>query len=104
MHYLLFYELAPDYLERRKAFRAQHLTLAWQTHERGELVLGGILDQPVDRAVLFFQGDSPEVASRFAAIDPYVTNGLVVRWEVRPWITVAGVEAATPVKPEDVPP
>ena len=102
-HYLMFYELVPDYVERRKAFRAEHLTLAWKAHERGELVLGGILDEPVDRAVLFFEGDSPEVARRFAEVDPYVTNGLVVRWEVRPWITVAGVQAATPVRPDDVP-
>ncbi len=30
MHYLLFYETAPDYLERRSQFRTEHLTLAWQ--------------------------------------------------------------------------
>ena len=67
-HYLMFYELVPDYVERRKAFRADHLALAWRAHEAGELVLGGILDEPVDRAVLFFQGDSPDVARRFAEV------------------------------------
>ena len=35
MHYLLFYETAPDYLARRPQFRAAHLALAWQAHERG---------------------------------------------------------------------
>jgi len=102
-HYLLFYELVDNYVERRKPFRVEHLTMAWQSHDRGELVLGGILDEPVDRAVLFFQGDSPDVARRFAESDPYVLNGLVVRWEVRPWVTVAGTQAATVVRPEDVP-
>ena len=100
MHYLLFYEAAPDYLERRAEFRSEHLALAWQAHERGELILGGALADPVDGAVLLFQGDTPEAAERFAAADPYVRNGLVARWRVRPWSTVAGDEAASPVKPD----
>ena len=100
MHYLLFYEVAADYLERRAEFRSEHLKLAWQANARGELVLGGALDDPADGAVLLFEGDSPEVAERFAADDPYVKNGLVISWRVRPWITVAGASAATPVRPE----
>ena len=99
MHYLLFYETAPDYLARRSEFRSAHLALAWQAHERGELILGGALDDPADGAVLFFQGDSPAAAERFAAADPYVQNGLIARWRVRPWITVVGAGAATPVRP-----
>ena len=99
MHYFLCYETAPDYLERRAAFRDAHLTLAWQAHDRGELVLGGALGDPVDSALLLFQGDGPEVAERFAAADPYVLNGLVVRWRVRPWTTVVGAGAAAPVRP-----
>jgi uncharacterized protein len=99
MHYLLMYDVASDYLTRRAEFRDEHLTLAWQSQRRGELVLGGALADPVDGAVLLFRGDSPEVAERFAAADPYVRHGLVARWRVRPWITVAGAEAATPVHP-----
>jgi hypothetical protein len=49
--------------------------------------------------VLLFQGDSPEVAERFARADPYVINGLVKRWYVREWKTVAGTHSATPVRP-----
>lgn len=101
MHYFLFYDLAPDYLPRRAALRARHLALAWQAHERGELLLGGALDEPLDAAVLLFRGDSPEVAARFASEDPYVSEGLVTAWRVRPWITVVGDAAATPVHPED---
>ena len=100
MHYLLFYEVAADYLERRAEFRSEHLKLAWQAHDRGELILGGALDDPADGAVLLFEGDSPEVAERFAAVDPYVKNGLVIAWRVRPWTTVAGALAATPVRPK----
>lgn len=101
MHYLLFYEAAPGYLERRAQFRNEHLTLAWQAQARGELLLGGALADPVDGAVLLFQGDSPEVAARFAAADPYVRNGLVTRWTVRPWTTVVGEQASSPVRAGD---
>jgi uncharacterized protein YciI len=99
MHFLLMYDVGADYLVRRAQFREEHLELAWAAHARGELLLGGALADPVDGAVLLFRGDSPEVAERFAAADPYVRNGLVDRWRVRPWITVAGAEAATPIHP-----
>lgn len=99
MHFLLFYDLAPDYLERRPIFRGAHLALAWQAHARGELVLAGPLAEPADRAVLLFQGDSPAPAEAFALADPYVRNGLVKAWHVRPWTTVAGNDAATPIRP-----
>jgi uncharacterized protein YciI len=99
MHYLLSYEIAPDYLERRAAFRNAHLKHAWDAHARGELVLGGALGDPVESAVILFRGDTPAVAEAFARSDPYVTNGLVARWRVRPWTTVVGDGAAQPVRP-----
>ena len=99
MHFLLLYTLADDYLERRAEFRDEHLALAWAAHERGELILGGALTDPVDLAVLFFTGDAPAVAQRFAESDPYVKHGLIRKWEVRPWITVVGKDAASPVRP-----
>ena len=102
MHYLLFYEVAPDYLARRAEFRTEHLAMAWEAHARGELILGGALDEPVDGAVLLFEGDSAEVAERFAARDPYVRSGLVASWRVRPWSTVVGETAASPVRPDPV--
>ncbi len=99
MHYMLVYELAHDYLERRATLREEHLALGWAAHDRGELVLGGALGDPVDTAILLFQGDSPAAAERFAQSDPYVKHGLVVSWRVRPWTTVIGEGAANPVRP-----
>jgi uncharacterized protein len=99
MHYLLFYDLAPDYLERRPAFRSEHLALARQAHQRGELILAGALADPADGAVLLFRGASAEVATRFAEDDPYVRNGLVRSWRVREWTTVVGDDPAV-VLPE----
>jgi uncharacterized protein YciI len=100
MHYLMFYEYATDYLERRGEFRTEHLMLAWEAEARGELILGGALADPADGAVLLFQCSAPDVAERFAAADPYVKNGLVTCYRVRPWTTVVGQDADSPIKPE----
>ena len=89
-HFLLIYEVVDNYVTLRVPFRQQHLALAEQSAERGELVLGGALVDPVDRAILLFRGPSREVAESFAMKDPYVHNGLVHKWSVREWITVAG--------------
>jgi uncharacterized protein YciI len=94
MHYLLIYDLASDYLERRASFRAEHLKLAKEANERGELVLAGALADPADKAILMFQGESPAAAESFAKADPYVANGLVADWQVRAWTTVVGRDAA----------
>ncbi len=96
MHFLLFYDVVPDYAARRQEFREEHLSLANAAAERGELVLGGALDEPVDGAVLLFLGSSSEAAERFAKADPYVRNGLVTKWSVRKWKTVAGPLAEHP--------
>ena len=63
-HFILFYDVVPDYVERRGAFRAEHLEKAWASHDRGELVLGGALADPPDGAVLIFKADSPDVVRR----------------------------------------
>ena len=96
-HWLLIYDLAPDYLERRGAFRQRHLALAWAAVEGGALLLGGAVGDPVESALLLFT--DADAARAFAEADPYVANGLVARWHVQPWNTVVGAEAANPVRP-----
>ena len=103
MHYLLMYDLAPDYLARRGEFRDEHLALAWQAQERGEIVIAGALAEPSDMAVLLFECDSPEIPARFAKADPYVVHGLVTAYRVRQWNTVVGAQASTPLRPEVTP-
>jgi hypothetical protein len=96
-HFLLIYDLAPDYLERRPQFRDAHLDLGRAAVARGELVLAGALAEPADQAVLLFRGAHDSAARAFAAADPYVSNGLVAAWRVRPWTTVLGEDALTPL-------
>ena len=97
MHYILFYQYADDYLERRAAFRDEHLALAKAAIDRGEFFLGGAFANPADGAAIVFKGNSAAVAEQFALSDPYVRNGLVTSWEVREWTTVAGKDAETPL-------
>ena len=97
MHYLLMYDLVDDYVERRQRLRPAHLAHAKAFVERGELLLGGALADPVDTAVLLFRRESPAAATAFAAADPYVLAGLVKSWRVRPWSTVVGPAAELPL-------
>lgn len=92
MHTILFYDVVDDYVERRAAFRADHLELGWQSQARGELLMAGAFAEPVDGAMLVFRGDATDAAVAFAKADPYVRNGLVKAWRVRKWITVIGGE------------
>jgi hypothetical protein len=99
MHFLLFYEFGPNYIERRAPHRESHLRAAWAAQARGDLVLAGAYADPVDGAALLFQCDSPDVVERFVASDPYVVAGLVTSWRIRSWTTVVGNDANTTVRP-----
>jgi uncharacterized protein YciI len=92
-YFLLFYDVVDDYLERRAPLRGEHLGLARAAHDRGELLLAGALADPIDGAVLVFRSEGPSVAERFATADPYVKNGLVTRWRVRPTVVIGGEES-----------
>ncbi|MGB7847880.1 MAG: YciI-like protein [Candidatus Acidiferrum sp.] len=91
-YYALFYEVVDNFVERRAPFREEHLRLAQEAHRRGELVLAGALAEATDGALIIFRGDSPAAATSFAQKDPYVSNGLVKHWKVRPWSVVVGGE------------
>ena len=90
MHILLYYDVVEGYIEKRKPFRAEHFAYAQRAFDKGELMLAGALEDPVDGAVFVFRGGSTEPAEQFATNDPYVKNGLVTSWRVRKWTTVLG--------------
>lgn len=97
-HFLLIYDVGPDFVQRRDAHRQEHLALAWRAAATGELLLAGALEPPTEQAFLLFRG-AREAAERFARADPYVRHGLVTQWRVKQWYTVAGAGAATPMRP-----
>lgn len=87
-YYLLVYHVVDDYVSRRAIYREEHLRLAHEAHSRGELILGGALADPIDQAILVFRSADKKVVEEFVRNDPYVNNGLVSRWEIRPWTVV----------------
>lgn len=87
--HLLLYTYTEDAVEKRAPHRGAHLALALESEQRGELLLGGALADPVDGGVLAFAGGRA-VAEGFAHADPYVLNGIVTDWTVREWTVVVG--------------
>lgn len=90
MYYILFYKTVDDYIDKRTAYRKEHLKLADEARKKGELIMAGAFNNPPDGAALIFKGDTPEVAEKFALNDPYVKNGLIREWTVREWTVVVG--------------
>ena len=90
MMYILFYDYGENALERRAPYRAQHLELATGSHARGEMVLAGAFNDPLDGAALVFR--TREAAEAFVKVDPYVSSGLVTGWKIREWNVVVGDE------------
>src|SRR5262245_49258118 len=98
MHYLLFYEKAPDFSARQPPLEQPHLAHVRAAARSGELMLAGSLTDPNDgAAVLLFKGESPTIAEAFAEADSYVIHAVVNKWWVRGWRTVVGKDAAHPL-------
>lgn len=90
MYSLLFYHYVADIVERRGPVREAHLTLAGEAHQAGLLLMAGALVEPVDGAVFVFATADRSVVEDFVARDPYVREGLVTAWRIRPWNVVIG--------------
>ena len=88
MYYLLFYDVVDDFLERRGAYRQEHLRICREARDRGELIMGGPIESPIDTAMLLFRADDPSIPEKFARGDNYVTQGVVKSWKVRRWDVV----------------
>ena len=95
-YFALTYEVVPGFVDRRMVYREAHLKRVRDAHERGELMMAGAVGDPPDGALLVFRGESAAIAETFARTDPYVTEGLVTAWRVRPWNVVVGAEPPVP--------
>jgi uncharacterized protein YciI len=98
-YFALIYEVVDDFVSRRAPFRAEHLRLATALHGRGEIVLAGALADPPDGALIIFRCADKSTPEAFARQDPYVLNGLVKKWTVRPWTVVVGQEQSPDQSP-----
>jgi len=84
--FALHYTYVDDILEKRDAFRENHIALARRMKASGDLIMGGAYADPVDGALVLF--NSLSAAEKFVAEDPYVSNNLVVDHWIREWSTV----------------
>lgn len=91
-YFALFYDVVDNFTDRRTPFRAVHLKAVREAYARGDLALAGALQEPAG-ALLVFKTDERAIVERFATDDPYVKNGLVTAWHIRPWHVVSGREA-----------
>ncbi len=85
LYQVLTYTTIANYEEKRKPYRSLHFDHVRKYAKSGDLVMGGALGSPAGQALLVFLSDSPRVAENFAKSDPYVLNGMVKEWNVKPW-------------------
>ena len=95
-HFALIYDMVENFVERRQPYREAHLKSINDAHARGLIVMAGPLGDPPEGGLLIFRADSPATVEEWVRADPYVTNGIVVGWKVRPWNLVIGAEPAAP--------
>jgi len=96
-YFVLTYDVAEDFVNKRTPFRPAHLKEVREAHARGELIMAGALGEPAG-AMLVFRAADRSTAEQFAKHDPYVKEGLVLNWKVRPWTVVVGQD------PSETPP
>lgn len=86
--YLLRLNYAPNFMEARGPFRAEHLALARELRAKGSIVMFGALAEPADTGVLVFHTADRREIDDFVARDSYVRNNLVLSHSIREWTVV----------------
>lgn len=76
--------------EKRAPFREAHLAHLREMHERGMLLMGGALLDPMDAGLLITRAESKEDVERELAVDSYAKNGIWTKITVREWNVVVG--------------
>jgi uncharacterized protein YciI len=84
MKYVLTYRAVEDFLPLAREHGPAHVTRLHEFHGRGLLLMAGTMDEPMngDAMAIF---TSREAAEEFVAGDPFVVDGVVASWAVRPW-------------------
>jgi len=82
--YLMTYRAVTDFLPLARENGPAHVARLQEFHARGVLLMAGPLDEPLDGdAIGVFT--TREAALEFIEGDPFVLNGVVASWDVRPW-------------------
>eukprot|EP00882_Tetradesmus_deserticola_P010557 GHRQ01011152.1.p1 GENE.GHRQ01011152.1~~GHRQ01011152.1.p1 ORF type:complete len:140 (+),score=44.32 GHRQ01011152.1:116-535(+) len=89
-YFILNYTYVPDILEKRGPYREAHLAGANKQLKAGQLVMAGAAGDPVEGAVFIFKNTSRDAIEAFVQADPYVQNGLVPDYSIKPYTVVVG--------------
>jgi uncharacterized protein YciI len=81
--YVLYYQSAPDVLEKAPLHAEAHRARWKEFAAKGSLLMIGPFANPHEGAMGIFT--TREAAERFAQADPFVLNGVVSHWVVREW-------------------
>jgi uncharacterized protein YciI len=88
--YVLQYDYVADSLEKRKPHREAHLAMIGKQNKAGNVVLAGAVDNPPTGGLLIFRNLSPSDIEQLAQQDPYVINGVVKKYTIKPYMAVIG--------------
>ena len=88
--YVLQYDFVADGVEKRKPHRADHLAYIGKQAEKGNVVLAGAVNDPPTGGILILRNLSLAEIEQLAKDDPYITNGVVNNFTVKPYLAVVG--------------
>lgn len=88
--FAVFTYLVENAAERRAPYREAHLAHLRELHEKGSLLMGGALQNPLDAGLLIFRAESAEEIEKVLATDAYALNGIWTKIVVREWSVVVG--------------
>ena len=84
MKYVMTYRAVEDFLPLARENYPAHSARVDEFARRGDLLMVGTFDEPMNgEAMGVFT--TREAAEEFIAGDPFVVNGVVASWAVRPW-------------------
>lgn len=89
MLYVVFYETAPDAMSRIPEVIGAHREHWRRFLDEGTLKLIGPFNPPDQGAMGVFS--TREAAEAFVSGDPFVSHGLVSRWEIKEWMEAIDV-------------
>jgi len=88
--YILQYEYVENVLEKRAPYREAHLAGFLKQVQDGNLIIGGAVDHPPTGALSVFRNLTANDIEQFVQQDPYVINGIVTKYTIKPYIAVTG--------------
>ena len=88
--YILQYDYVPDALEKRMPYREAHLAFIGKHVENGNVILGGAIDNPPTGGLIILRHLSVQNVEQLARQDPYVINGIVKQYTIKPYMAVVG--------------